>query len=121
MAWKLDSDRPIYTQLLEQIQMRIVSGHYPAGYRLPSVRELAAEAGVNPNTVQKALAELEQRGLLRSQRTAGRYVTEDTEFTRRIRQTLAQEALTCFFQNMRRLGYEETEILSFLKAACEED
>ncbi len=121
MAWKLDSDRPIYTQLLEQIQMRIVSGQYPAGYRLPSVRELAAEAGVNPNTMQKALAELEQRGLLRSQRTAGRYVTEDAEFIRRIRQTLAREALTCFFRNMRHLGYEETEILSFLKAACEED
>ena len=75
MTWKLDSDRPIYAQLLELIQMRIISGHYPAGSRLPSVRELAAEAGVNPNTMQKAFSELERNGLIWTQRTAGRFVT----------------------------------------------
>ena len=77
MAWNLDADKPIYAQLVEIIQMQIISGQYRAGDRLPSVRELAAEASVNPNTMQKALAELERNGLIYTQRTSGRMVTED--------------------------------------------
>ena len=64
MAWKLDSDRPIYAQILEIIQMQIISGKYQPGDKIPSVRELAADAGVNPNTMQKALSELERSGLI---------------------------------------------------------
>ena len=120
MTWKLDSDRPIYAQLLEQIQMQIVSGQYPSGSKLPSVRELAAHAGVNPNTMQKAFAELERVGLIQSMRTAGRFVTEDTLLIQNIRQSLAREQLAGFFQNMRQLGYQKEEILSFLKATYEE-
>ena len=71
MAWQFEHDRPIYTQLLEQIRMLIISGVYPIGSRLPSVRDLAAEAAVNPNTMQKALSELERSGLIYSQRTSG--------------------------------------------------
>lgn len=78
MSWEFDRDRPIYAQLVEQLQRAIVSGAYAPGAKIPSVRELAAEAGVNPNTMQKALTELEQLGLLNTQRTNGRYVTEDT-------------------------------------------
>ena len=81
MAWNLDSDRPIYLQLIEIIQTRIVSGMYPAGNRLPSVRELAAEASVNPNTMQKALAELERQNLVYAVRTTGRYITENIQLT----------------------------------------
>ena len=64
MTWHFENDRPIYTQLLEQIRLRIISGIYAAGSRLPSVRELAGEASVNPNTMQKALSELEQSGII---------------------------------------------------------
>ena len=67
MTWHFENDRPIYTQLLEQIRLRIISGIYAAGSRLPSVRELAGEASVNPNTMQKALSELEQSGIIYSQ------------------------------------------------------
>ena len=79
MAWELDSDRPIYAQLVERIQTEIVSGYYPPGGKLPSVRELASVAAVNPNTMQKAFAELERSGLIVTQRTNGRTVTEDVE------------------------------------------
>ena len=85
MAWDLDNGRPIYAQLVERIQMQIVSGLYPPGSRLPSVRELAAVAAVNPNTMQKAFAELERSGLIVTQRTNGRTVTEDAELIRDIR------------------------------------
>ena len=78
MPWNLDSSRPIYTQLVERIQLDILAGKYQPGARLPSVRDLASEAGVNPNTMQKALAELERENLVHSARTSGRFITEDT-------------------------------------------
>ena len=77
MAWDLKSDRPIYTQLVEQIELMICSGIYPAGSKLPSVRDFAKEAGVNPNTMQRALAKLEEDGLVNTNRTSGKFVTED--------------------------------------------
>ena len=77
MAWTLDSDRPIFLQIVERIQTDIVSGRYQPGDKLPSVRDLAAEASVNPNTMQKAFAELERTGLVYSRRTSGRFITED--------------------------------------------
>ena len=79
MAWKLDNDRPIYAQIVEKIKLRIISGFYQPGSKLPSVRDLALEAGVNPNTMQKAFAELENSGLLITMRTSGRMVTEDED------------------------------------------
>lgn len=111
MAWELDSDRPIYAQLVERIQMQIVSGYYEPGGRLPSVRELAATAAVNPNTMQKAFAELERSGLIVTQRTNGRTVTEDTELIGRIRQQLAQAHLEEFFGKMKELGYTQSQIM----------
>ncbi len=121
MGWKLDSDRPIYAQLLERIQMQIVSGHYPAGSKLPSVRELAAEAGVNPNTMQKAFSELERSALIQTQRTAGRFVTQDAVLICQLRQRLAREQSEQFFQSMQQLGYTQKEILLFLKTEFEEE
>ena len=79
MKWQFKNDAPIYTQLIEQIKVGIVTNVFPPGERLPSVRDLAAEAGVNPNTMQRAMAELERQGLVYSQRTSGRMVTEDKE------------------------------------------
>jgi len=120
MAWELDTDRPIYAQLVEKIQMQIVSGFYMPGGKLPSVRELAAAAAVNPNTMQKAFAELERSGLIITQRTNGRTVTEDTELITGIRQKLAQEHMEQFFFKMKELGYNEKEILAMVEKNCEE-
>ena len=89
MRWEFSNDAPIYTQLIQQIKVGIVAGVFPPGERLPSVRELATEAGVNPNTMQRALAELERDGLVYSQRTAGRFVTEDKEPCRAAHQNVS--------------------------------
>lgn len=116
MAWDLDADRPIYAQLVERIQMQIVSGQYPAGGKLPSVRELAAVAAVNPNTMQKAFAELERSGLIITQRTNGRTVTEDQQKIRDLKEALAQEHVNNFFTKMKELGYTEQEAIELLSA-----
>ncbi len=115
MAWNMDSDRPIYAQLVERIQMQIVSGYYPSGARLPSVRELAADAAVNPNTMQKAFAELERSGLIVTQRTNGRTVTEDRELIDSVRRNLAGVHVESFVVKMKELGYTREQIFAFLE------
>lgn len=115
MAWSFKEDRPIYTQLLEQIQARIVTGQYKIGECLPSVRELAAEAGVNPNTMQRALAELERIGLVYSQRTSGRMITDDAQKIGEMKMQLAQDVIEEFLQNMKKLGYEQKEIAQLIE------
>lgn len=120
MVWKFKSDRPIYIQLIEQIQLRIVSGEYSPGSKLPSVRDLAAEASVNPNTMQKALAELEQNGLLYSQRTSGRYVTEDENIIRKVKDTIALEEIKEFLQKMSKLGFSSQETISLIEKIMKE-
>ena len=121
MAWDLDADRPIYAQLVERIQMQIVSGFYQPGGKLPSVRELAATAAVNPNTMQKAFVELERSGLIITQRTNGRNVTEDTELIGNIRQKMAREHMEVFFSRMRELGYAEGEIRALVDSEMQKD
>ena len=115
MNWELKSDRPIYVQLIEQIQLRIVSGLYPAGSRLPAVRDMAAEASVNPNTMQKSLAELERSGLVYTQRTSGRFVTEDREMIEDAKRTLANRHISAFIRQMQALGYTRQEIVAMLE------
>ena len=105
MAWEIRADRPVYAQLIEQIQQKIICGEYPLGSRLPSVRDMAAEAAVNPNTMQKALAELERTGLLYSQRTSGRF----------IRESIAKEQIKQFVNQMQRLGFSLEEICDMVK------
>ena len=114
MAWNLDSDRPIYIQLVERIQLQIVSGAYQPGQKLPSVRELAATAAVNPNTMQKAFAELEGSGMIITQSTSGRMVTENSELIQTIRQKLAGKQAELYFSGMRELGFTEKEALLLL-------
>ena len=121
MTWDLDSDRPIYTQLVERIQMQIVSGNYPPGGKLPSVRELAMVAAVNPNTMQKAFAELERSGLIITQRTNGRTVTEDAEMIQRTRKELARDHVNVFFTKMKELGYTKQEIIDLIQQAYERE
>lgn len=115
MVWNLSGDRPIWLQLTEQIQLRIISGEYPAGERLPSVRDLAAEAAVNPNTMQKALTELERSGLVYSQRTSGRFITQDQELIRGLKQQLAQEQTSAFLERMESLGFTGEETLAIME------
>ena len=119
MAWDLDADRPIYAQLVERIQMQIVSGYYSPGGKLPSVRELAAVAAVNPNTMQKAFAELERSGLIITQRTNGRTVTEDEELIQNIKSGLAKEHVDTYFSKMKELGYPKREAVELLQNNCE--
>ena len=120
MPWNLDNNRPIYLQLVERIQMDIVSGVYHAGDKLPSVRELAADAAVNPNTMQKAFTELERSGLVYTQRTNGRYITEDQERISRVREELARECTQSYLSNIRRLGYEREQALALAQKIIEE-
>lgn len=109
MAWTFENDRPIYTQLLEQIRLHIITGTYPIGSKLPSVRELAAEASVNPNTMQKALSGLERSGLIYSQRTSGRFVTEDADMIKKIKEDMALKQIKEFINLMKSLGFEPEE------------
>lgn len=115
MGWHFDSDRPIYTQLAEHIQLQIAAGVYPPGGKLPSVRDLAAEAEVNPNTMQRALAELEAEGLIFAQRTLGRFVTQDAEAIEQSRRRLLQRAVEAFLKNMGSLGCSPQQSLEILK------
>lgn len=114
MAWKLDSDRPIYTQILEVIIIRIITGQYGSGDKLTSVRELAAEAGVNPNTMQKAMAELERSGLVTTQRTSGRTVTEDRELVQQMQKDLAMKQVSEFVYKMEKLGFDKKGVEELL-------
>lgn len=120
MDWKITDDRPIWTQLSEQIAARIAAGAYSQGERLPSVRELAADAGVNPNTMQRAMADLESRGLVVTNRTAGRSVTQDMETINALRAQQAREQIMIFLDKMGSLGYTRSEIRSILEDALKE-
>ena len=121
MAWDLKSDRPIYSQLIEQIQLKIVSGLYPAGSKLPSVRDMASDASVNPNTMQRALAELENEGLLYSQRTSGRFITEDVSKMTELKEQIAREQIQLFLKNMEQLGLSREDIRRLLEKEWKEE
>ncbi|MCR4587066.1 MAG: GntR family transcriptional regulator [Lachnospiraceae bacterium] len=118
MAWNFDNDRPIYSQLVEILQTQIVSGEYKPGDKLPSVRELAITAAVNPNTMQRAFSELEREGLVSTNRTTGRTVTEDPALISEVRKELASNHVTCFFRKMKELGYTNEEITALTSEAA---
>ena len=115
MQWQLRGDRPIYQQLVEILTEQIVSGQLAAGDKVPAVRELAAQAGVNPNTMQRALADLEREGLMYTNRTSGRYVTEDREMIAKIREQIASDRIAEFLAGMNQLGFTEQEIVGLLE------
>lgn len=117
MPWELENDRPIYLQLIEHIQREIVSGKYRPGDKLPSVRDLALEASVNPNTMQKALAELERKGLVHSQRTSGRFITEDEVLLKNLKKEQAETYIEQFLNSMYHLGLEKDEIRDMIEKA----
>jgi len=118
MKWKFRGDRPIYAQLIEQLQRGILTGEYPPGSAVPSVRTLALEAEVNPNTMQKALAELETQGLMRTHRTAGRTVTEDENMIGNLKEELAREQIDAFFEGMKSIGFDADEAVKLISNAA---
>lgn len=121
MSWKFTSDRPIYAQIVEQIQLKILSGEYHPGQKIPSIRDLAAEAAVNPNTMQKAMGELEASGLVFAQRTSGRFITDDTEKISQIRRRYAEQSVLEFIQQMRGLGFSTEEMIVLVSAIIKEE
>lgn len=114
MAWDLSTDRPIYLQLMEHIQQQILAGEYSPGDRLPSVRDLASEAAVNPNTMQKALAELERSGLIVTNRTSGRTVCDNSKLLANSKYEMARAEIQSFINAMKKLGFTKSEILECL-------
>ena len=121
MPWNLDPQRPIYAQIIERVQLDIVTGHYAPGSRIPSVRELAAQAAVNPNTMQRALSELEGSGLIYAQRTSGRFVTEDIARIRQAKEKLASMQVREFIRKMQELGMNREEIAELFQEIIREE
>ena len=115
IKWSFDGQRPISAQITGQLRAAIASGALAAGERLPTVRELAATAGVNPNTVQRAMAELEREGLVHALRTSGRYITEDAALIDELRERLAREEVAAFLEKMRALGLSEAQTEELIK------
>ena len=120
MAWELDSNRSIYSQLIEVILRRIVTGVYPAGSRLDSVRDLASEAGVNPNTMQRALMELERTGMITTQRTSGKFVTDNQEMIDGVKKEMANKAVARLLTEMEKLGLEKDDVIGIIRRNSDE-
>lgn len=119
--WHLTSDRPVFIQIMEKLKRDIVTGLYSPGDKLPSVRDLAAEAAVNPNTMQRAFSELEREGLVYTKRTNGRFITEDMAMISQLKEEMALDAISQFLNSMRQLGFSGQETLKLLKESLEEE
>ena len=116
MSWEFQDHLPIYAQLMDTLKRRIITGRYLPGEKLPSVRELAAEAGINPNTVQRAFSELEREGLIYTQRATGKSVTENADEIKSARQALAKTQVAEFLSNMQSLGYSVGDVIVLLQS-----
>ncbi len=121
MSWEFQDHLPIYAQLMDTLKRRIITGRYLPGEKLPSVRELAAEAGINPNTVQRAFSELEREGLIYTQRATGKYVTENANEIKSARQALAKTQVAEFLSNMQSLGYSVGDVIVLLQSFNESE
>lgn len=115
MDYIFDNERPIYIQLVEMIRIDIVSGKFKRGQKLPSVRELALMMKVNPNTMQKALVELEDEKLIYTERTNGKYVTEDEKLIEKIKKQLAQEKVNNYLNSMKNIGISYELAVKYLQ------
>ncbi len=121
MPWEFQDHLPIYAQLMDTLKRRIITGRYLPGEKLPSVRELAAEAGINPNTVQRAFSELEREGLIYTQRATGKYVTDNADEIKAARQALAKTQVAGFLSNMQSLGYSVGDVIVLLQSFNESE
>lgn len=121
IRWNFTNDKPIYLQMIEMVKRLIVSGEIKPGDRLDSVRDIAASAKVNPNTVQRALAELERTGLVYTQRTNGRFITDDENLIESIKTELAQNEIIEFLGKMEQLGFDKHQICEMIKRENEHE
>lgn len=115
MSFVFKSDIPIYLQIIEHIKMQIIRKEYKPYDRLPSVRELSLVFEVNPNTVQKALLELEETGLIFTERTNGKFVTGDMEVIKRVTEETLSDMVGDFLLSMQKLGYSKEQVLKIIK------
>ena len=118
MAWQFESGLPIYRQLVDRIRMMIAGGEFKPGDRIPAVRELALEAGVNPNTMQKALGDLEREGLVYTQRTSGKTVTEDEALIRQMRESIAADETRTYLLKLKGLGMDASDGIKLVQKAA---
>ncbi|MBQ6900984.1 MAG: GntR family transcriptional regulator [Firmicutes bacterium] len=119
MDKKLQENMPIYVQIMNRVREAVAAGELKPGDRVAPVREMAQDFEVNPNTMQRALNELEREGLLVSERTAGRFVTEDKELISRLRSEMAVDTVDAFRREMAALGYSDEEMMEFFRKRCE--
>ncbi len=120
MEWNFKSGIPIYTQIIDEMTMRIASGQYKPGEKLKAVRELAADAGVNPNTMQRALAELERRELVYTERTSGRFVTQDETIIKGLHEELAGKYFRELADKLQKIGMSGGEIAAAVEKWLED-
>lgn len=116
--WNFSNDRPVYIQIMDEIKLRIVSGRYKPGERIPSVRDLAEEARVNPNTMQKALSEIERDGYIISLRTSGKYVTDNEELIKSLKITRSENVIRSFAADMEKMGISISDAIQLLQQYC---
>lgn len=116
MKFEFDNNIPIYIQLVEQLKIYIISGNIKSGERLPSVREMAMQTQVNPNTMQKALVELEELKLVYTERTNGKFVTKDENLIEKLRLEYADTLSEYYLENMKKIGFSENDTINHLKA-----
>lgn len=121
MPWEFTNDRPIYLQLIDNIQQKIINGTYKPGDKLPAVRELATEAAVNPNTMQKALIELERYGLIYTNRTTGRFITDNYKLIEQMKFDTAKEHMHEYLKNMKKLGFSYKDAATLLQHLVSDD
>ena len=114
MAWTFDEKSPIYLQIAYRVKLKIASKELSMGQQLLPVREFAQEAGVNPNTVQRAFQEIEEEGLVYSARTSGRFVTEDEKLIDQKRHEIAQSLMKNFVTEMTAIGFSSPEIKAII-------
>ena len=115
MIWEFSKDKPIYTQIIEYIKMNIIYGEYKPGEKLLSVREMAVLAKVNPNTMQRALQELEKDELVFSKRTSGRFITEDKNMIDELKASFAKKQIMDFYEKMKSIGLTKEEIIRYVQ------
>ena len=116
-----DNKSPIYLQIITEMKMRMASGKLVAGEKIASVRELAQEFEVNPNTMQRALAEMERDNLFYTERTSGRFVTTDEGLIMTLRNRLAEQELKKFMGYMEQIGYSKKEIIQKIETLKKEE
>lgn len=121
LEYIFDNERAIYLQLVEYIKLGIISGEFKLGEKIPSVREFACLVKVNPNTMQKALVELERENLIYTKRTSGKYITDDMSIVKELRDNVINDRIDKFLYDMKNIGIDSKEVILYLKNSDRKD